>query len=119
MKFVGALVLLIASVICSAQTESVIYNFQGGYPYNGNGDGVEPTSSLTPDGKGGFFGTTCLGGWWGRGTVYELSSDSSGAWSETVIHHFRLRWCLSLLYWSCGRQLWQLVRGHHRWVCIW
>jgi hypothetical protein len=47
-------------------TETVLYSF-------GNGtDGASSWASLTPDGKGGFFGTTRGGGTNGAGTVFQL-----------------------------------------------
>jgi uncharacterized repeat protein (TIGR03803 family) len=47
-------------------TETVLYSF-------GNGaDGASSWASLTPDGKGGFFGTTRGGGVNGAGTVFQL-----------------------------------------------
>jgi hypothetical protein len=47
-------------------TETVLYNFGSGT------DGASSWASLTPDGSGGFFGTTREGGASGLGTVFQL-----------------------------------------------
>jgi uncharacterized repeat protein (TIGR03803 family) len=73
--------LLSAGLTAHAQTETVLYNFTGG------SDGSEPNSSLTPDGKGNFYGTTLEGGTFGDGTVFELSPNGGG-WNETVLYSF-------------------------------
>lgn len=74
-------------------TESVIYNFQGG------NDGAWPTSSVTFDAQGNMYGTTSLGGGTapcitsseptGCGTVFELSPNGSGGWTESIIYSFK------------------------------
>jgi hypothetical protein len=66
-----------------AQTETVLYNFVG---FNG---GI-PTSTLTSDGKGNFYGTTFTGGdeVQSAGTVFELSPNGSGGWNETTLYSF-------------------------------
>jgi uncharacterized repeat protein (TIGR03803 family) len=71
----------------SGWTETVLYNFEGG------NDGISPVS-IVFDGKGNLFGVTVDGG--GNtcpgnsqcGTVFELSPNSSGGWTETVLHSF-------------------------------
>jgi len=76
--------LFVAARPAHAQTETILYSFDfdGSYP-----DGAQPTSSLTPDGAGNFYGTTADGGLWGYGTVFELSPNGGG-WNETVIYSF-------------------------------
>ncbi len=73
--------LLIAARPAQAQTETVLYNFAG------NPDGAFPSSNLTSDGAGNFYGTT-YGGGLGRGTVFELSPNGSGGWNETLLYSF-------------------------------
>jgi uncharacterized repeat protein (TIGR03803 family) len=52
--------------------------------------GTLPLAGLTPDGAGGFFGTTSAGGAHGWGTVFRLSPPPAGTtgWSLTVIRDF-------------------------------
>jgi len=64
-----------------AQTETVLYTFQGG------SDGQDPSGNLTSDGAGNLYGTTYYGGL-GYGTVYELSPNGVGGWSESVLYAF-------------------------------
>jgi uncharacterized repeat protein (TIGR03803 family) len=56
---------------------SVLYTFTGG------ADGAVPGGSLTRDGSGNLYGTTCAGGM-GYGVVFKL--DTSG--HETALHSF-------------------------------
>jgi uncharacterized repeat protein (TIGR03803 family) len=65
----------------SAQTETLLYNFSDG------SDGGHPASRLVFDAEGNLYGTTRVGGL-GFGTVYELSPNGSGGWTETVLHSF-------------------------------
>ena len=63
-------------------TETVLHNF-------GNGtDGQNPESALSSDTAGNLYGTTQDGGLYGNGTVFELSPNSGGGWTETVLHSF-------------------------------
>jgi uncharacterized repeat protein (TIGR03803 family) len=77
-----------------AWTETLLYNFcSGGWPCS---DGAYPALGsviVDADGKlygttseGGAYGTTCLGA--GCGTVFALSPNGDGTWSETVLHNF-------------------------------
>jgi uncharacterized repeat protein (TIGR03803 family) len=56
------------------------------------GDGMNPYSTLTFDGKGNMFGTTSAGAGGSCsptcGTVYEISPNGVGGWTETVIYAF-------------------------------
>jgi len=72
--------LLMAARSAHAQTESVLYNFTG------TSDGSEPESSLTMN-NGNLYGTTYAGGL-GFGTVYELSANGTGGWTETTLYSF-------------------------------
>jgi uncharacterized repeat protein (TIGR03803 family) len=65
-------------------TEKVLYTF------NGDGaDGVNPLAGLTLDQAGNLYGTTAFGGLYGSGTVFELSPQAGGNWTETILHNFR------------------------------
>ncbi len=68
--------------------ESVLYAFQGGT------DGWYPSGNLLLDKSGNLYGTTLYGGTGttcsnnGCGTVFELSPNGDGTWTETVLHSF-------------------------------
>jgi uncharacterized repeat protein (TIGR03803 family) len=51
-------------------------------------DGAYPECALVFDSKGNLYGTTQAGGTYGYGTVFELSPQSGGAWSETILYSF-------------------------------
>jgi uncharacterized repeat protein (TIGR03803 family) len=72
-------------------TASTLYVFKGAQ----HGDGAHPVAGLF-DGINNFYGTTQLGGTgtgycqpYGCGTVYRLTHNSDGSWSETVLHAFQ------------------------------
>ena len=68
-------------------TEKKLHNF-------GNGtDGAEPYSSLIFDSEGNLYGTTARGGnstycSGGCGTVFEMSPNGLGGWTEKKLHNF-------------------------------
>jgi uncharacterized repeat protein (TIGR03803 family) len=66
----------------SPPTETVLYSFTGG------SDGGGPGSSLTFDHAGNLYGSTQTGGTAGQGTVFELSPNGSGGWTEAVLYNF-------------------------------
>lgn len=62
-------------------TYSVLHNFkyvEGSYPVGG----------LIFDASGKLYGVTNEGGAYGYGTVFQLRKNSSGAWTEKVLHSF-------------------------------
>jgi uncharacterized repeat protein (TIGR03803 family) len=67
--------------------ETVLHTF-------GGSDGANPSSSLLLDSAGNLYGTTSYGGnlgcqgGLGCGVVFELSPQSNGTWSETVLYTF-------------------------------
>jgi uncharacterized repeat protein (TIGR03803 family) len=67
----------------SGWTYKGIYGFKG----KGYGDGSTPIGVVV-DGAGNLYGTTSGGGAYGYGTIFELSPNSSGGWTETVLHSF-------------------------------
>ena len=77
---ISALLVLVASPAW-AQTESVLHSL-GGTP-----DGASPYAGLAFHG-GNLFGTTYSGGLYGFGSVYELTPNGNGSWTETVIYNF-------------------------------
>src|SRR5580692_181051 len=75
---------ILFAVPAHGQTETVLYNFCGQVNCS---DGATPSSSLTSDGKGNFYGTTYAGGI-GYGTFFELSPNGNGGWNEDVLYSF-------------------------------
>jgi uncharacterized repeat protein (TIGR03803 family) len=63
-------------------TETVLFNFTGAKT------GSTPVSGLVFDGAGNLYGTTSGGGGKNGGTVYKLSPNSDGKWTETLLHNF-------------------------------
>lgn len=61
--------------------ETVLHNF------NGN-DGYLPIDALIFDAVGNLYSTTAGGGVYGHGTVFELTSNAGGRWTEKVLHSF-------------------------------
>jgi len=76
----GVLVMLQATAWAS--TEKVLWNF------GGSADGRVPTGNLIVDASGNFYGVTLLGGAYDIGTVFELSPDGHGGWTEAVLYSF-------------------------------
>jgi len=76
--------LTLLSVCAWGQTYQVLYNFTGGQ------DGADPidVGNLAIDANGNLYGTTQTGGACGGGTLFELSPNGSGGWTETVLHSF-------------------------------
>jgi uncharacterized repeat protein (TIGR03803 family) len=67
-------------------TETVLYSFcPGGYPCS---DGRYPEAGVIFDSTGNLYGTTFYGGAYDYGTVFKLSPNSQGAWTETVLYNF-------------------------------
>lgn len=71
--------------------ETVLYTFEGVT------DGAYPEGDLAFDASGNLFGTTSAGGGGpecgsqliGCGTVFELSPNGSGGWTETTVYQFQ------------------------------
>ena len=62
-------------------TEKLLYSF------GATKDGSYPYGSLILDGAGNLYGTTSQGGTHGGGIVFELTPQSGGNWTETVLHY--------------------------------
>ena len=62
-------------------TEQLLYTFSGP-------DGEAPLAGLIMDAAGNLYGTTYFGGPQIGGTVFELTSNGSGAWTEQVLYGF-------------------------------
>jgi uncharacterized repeat protein (TIGR03803 family) len=61
--------------------ETVLHTFEGP-------DGATPSSPLIFDSQGNLYGATYYGGANGGGTVFEMSPNGDGTWTETVLYDF-------------------------------
>lgn len=68
----------------SAQSDSILYNFQG------SSDGNAPFGGPVFDKAGDLYGTTTTGGVSFAGNVYQLTppSEAGGTWTETSLYSF-------------------------------
>jgi uncharacterized repeat protein (TIGR03803 family) len=82
--FVTFLFTLTLLVSTQAQTVDIIHKFDGAL-----GEGTLPYSGLIEDAAGNFYGTTYDGGAHNFGTVYRLSLNSSGGFTETILYSFK------------------------------
>jgi uncharacterized repeat protein (TIGR03803 family) len=84
----AALAILAVALFVTATAvsqEQVLHSF------NKNGtDGAYPYAQLVFDAAGNLYGTTPSGGIHDYGTVFELSPQQGGGWTETVLHSFNL-----------------------------
>ena len=71
-------------------TKHVLHSFS-----RHNDDGIWPNASLIFDAAGNLYGTTSRGGTGGfgvrgGGTVFKLTPNGDGSWTESVLHNFTL-----------------------------
>jgi uncharacterized repeat protein (TIGR03803 family) len=88
----GAVLLLALALFCTCLSvpasaeakETVEFNFRCG------AGGCAPSGNLVSDSQGNLYGTTVSGGNanCNCGTVFELTPNSGGGWTETVLHAF-------------------------------
>jgi hypothetical protein len=85
----ASLFLAAASIPAAAQTETVLFSFQGIIGLSGS----HPVGGLVADEAGNLYGTAAVAGRYGAGTVYELSPPATpgGAWTQTTIYAFENR----------------------------
>jgi uncharacterized repeat protein (TIGR03803 family) len=69
-----------------AWREKILYSFA----YYSHRDGINPYGGLVFDTAGNLYGTTDGGGAYGYGTVFELSPQADGTWTEKIAHDFDL-----------------------------
>jgi uncharacterized repeat protein (TIGR03803 family) len=79
---IAASMLCMTSILAAAQQETVLYSF-GTTP-----DGRYPAANMVVDSAGNLYGMTAQGGDYSYGTVFELTPNSSGGWTETILHSF-------------------------------
>jgi len=58
------------------------------HAFTGGNDGGTLWGSLLLDSRGNVYGTTYYGGLYGGGTVFQLTPNANGRWSETTLHGF-------------------------------
>jgi uncharacterized repeat protein (TIGR03803 family) len=76
---------ILASTLGMAQTETVLYNF----PLAKDGLAAgNPYAAPILDASGNIYGTTISGGANNAGSVFMLSPDSNGQWTEIDLHSF-------------------------------
>jgi|HubBroStandDraft_1064217.scaffolds.fasta_scaffold42217_2 uncharacterized repeat protein (TIGR03803 family) len=85
---ISAAAALLLPIFCPADTLKVLHAF-GGSP-----DGSAPESNLIVDAKGDLYGTSYAGGTGtacldGCGTVFQLTPNGNGSFTERVIHSFQ------------------------------
>jgi uncharacterized repeat protein (TIGR03803 family) len=61
-------------------TQTTLHNF------GGPNDGDIPNGGLIMDQAGNLYGSTCAGGPYHAGTIYELSPAGSGQWAEKLVY---------------------------------
>jgi len=78
----GGIVFSLTPTSTGPWTENILHTFS-------NGDGLNPAAGLVFDAHGNLCGTTSAGGSGAQGTVFELTPDVGGAWTETILHNFQ------------------------------
>jgi uncharacterized repeat protein (TIGR03803 family) len=94
--FCATLVAVVFTLItnsAASDKQTTLYNFQG--VHTGKADGATPQGGLIADAAGNLYGTTYYGGSTctlstikGCGTIFELSPNGSGGWTEAVLYKF-------------------------------
>jgi uncharacterized repeat protein (TIGR03803 family) len=65
--------------------ETILYSFCS---LSNCSDGVQPLGTLISDGAGNLYGTTFRGGDNNEGTVFKLTPNTDGSWTESVLYSF-------------------------------
>ncbi len=79
----GALVFLACSFVLAQPQYKILWTFTGA-----PSDGASPMSNLVFDKAGNLYGTTYGGGSAGSGTVFMLSPNQDGSWTNTILYSF-------------------------------
>ena len=82
---------LLAAIIAaaSAPTASAAPHYKVLHAFGAGNDGATVWGGLVRDSKGHLYGTTAGGGAYTYGSVFELTPDSGGKWTEQVLHSFQ------------------------------
>ncbi len=87
------IVLIVVLTGFAARTECAAASRKTLYAFKGVPDGAAPEASLISDAGGNLYGTTYGGGTGpcdgGCGTVFELTPNASGGYSERILHSFQ------------------------------
>ncbi len=78
----AAAFLMIGGAKSWAQTETILHTFTNGT------DGGNPYYQLAFDSKGNLYGAAQSGGTDGGGVVFELTPNSDGMWTQTILYNF-------------------------------
>jgi uncharacterized repeat protein (TIGR03803 family) len=81
---------LLVTVVLSLPQAYASTNYKTLFAFTaGNGDGKEPRAGVILDQAGNLYGTTSTGGTHGAGTVFKLTPNSNGTWTESVLYNFK------------------------------
>jgi uncharacterized repeat protein (TIGR03803 family) len=72
-----------------SQVNPVAWNFRTLYAFRGQPDAGFPYGGVTFDAAGSLYGTTYYDGAYNLGSVYELTPEGAGTWTEKVLYSFQ------------------------------
>jgi uncharacterized repeat protein (TIGR03803 family) len=81
-------VLTIVLVSLTLASSAWAAEYKAIYKFKGGGDGQNSTADLVLDAAGNLYGTTVYGGANDAGTVFKLTPNPDGSWTETVLYSF-------------------------------
>ena len=91
-KFLGAasaaLIIVIVVTLALPPAAAAADRYKVLHAFNGS-DGEIPEAGLILDAAGNLYGTTDSGGAYGPGTVFKLTPNSDGSWTESVLYSFK------------------------------
>jgi len=90
-RFLGAAsaaLMIIVAIFVLASAAGAQVKYKTLHRFTGGKDGNAPYAGLVFDAAGNLYGTTYLGGAHGYGTVFKLTHNPNGTWTESVLHSF-------------------------------
>ncbi len=90
-KFLGAAsaaLLIVIALLIFVPCALAATKYKTLYKFKGDKDGNGPLADLIFDAAGNLYGTTNNGGAYDAGTVFELTPNGSGGWTESVLYSF-------------------------------